>query len=316
MKTLTIDPEFRDKIPPMTEEEFRQLEENILKAGRVRSPITVWNNIIVDGHNRWAIIQKHPDIPYEVEEEHFADRYEAIVWICKNQLGRRNLTDAQKTYLIGRQYEAQKKTRGARDGFRGNQHSGVVKVQNEPLPKLDDTAQRVANDIGVARSTVKRAEKFTKGVDVAEKIDNGAREAILSGRSKVPQKVIAELPKMEPAEQKEVIFAAKSGSSWPPRKESSVGRRTGYNSEQRQLNAAIRDAVAGIQDTGAPVEHTVDDLIEDLTAIITDFQGKARRSIANHSALLRDEDSKKRVIAALSEAETAIEKMKGYCYEQ
>lgn len=306
MKTLTIDPEFRDKISPMTEEEFRQLEENILKAGRVRSPITVWNNIIVDGHNRWAIIQKHPDIPYEVEEEHFADRYEAIVWICKNQLGRRNLTDAQKTYLIGRQYEAQKMTVG------GDRKS---KAQNGPLIK-GDTAETIAREHNIGRNTVKRAEKFVKGVDAAEKIDNGAREAILSGRSKVPQKVIAELPKMEPAEQKEVIFAAKSGSSWPPRKESSVGRRTGYNSEQRQLNAAIRDAVAGIQDTGAPIEHTVDDLIEDLTAIITDFQGKAWRSIANHSALLRDEDSKKRVIATLSEAETAIEKMKGYCYEQ
>lgn len=314
MKTLTIDPEFRDKIPPMTEEEFRQLEENILKAGRVRSPITVWNNIIVDGHNRWAIIQKHPDIPYEVEEEHFADRYEAIVWICKNQLGRRNLTDAQKTYLIGRQYEAQKMTQGnhAERGFDGK----YLSAQNGPKGISPRTAEIVAKEHGIGRNTVKRAAKFSKGVDAAEKIDNGAREAILSGRSKVPQKVIAELPKMEPAEQKEVVFAAKSGSSWPLRKESSVGRRTGYNSEQRQLNAAIRDAVAGIQDTGAPIEHTVDDLIEDLTAIITDFQGKARRSIANHSALLRDEDSKKRVIAALSEAETAIEKMKGYCYEQ
>ena len=312
MKTLTIDPEFRDKIPPMTEEEFRQLEENILKAGRVRSPITVWNNIIVDGHNRWAIIQKHPDIPYEIEEEHFADRYEAIVWICKNQLGRRNLTDAQKTYLIGRQYEAQKMTQGAPQG---NSNAKKQLAQNGPFVK-GDTAETIAREHNIGKNTVKRAAEFSKGVDAAEKIDNGAREAILSGRSKVPQKVIAELPKMEPTEQKEVVFAAKSGSSWPPRKESSVGRRTGYNSEQRQLNAAIRDAVAGIQDTGAPVEHTVDDLIEDLTAIITDFQGKARRSIANHSALLRNEDSKKRVIAALSEAETAIEKMKGYCYEQ
>lgn len=32
------------------------------------------------------------------------------------QLGRRNLTDAQKTYLIGRQYEAQKMTKGAPQG--------------------------------------------------------------------------------------------------------------------------------------------------------------------------------------------------------
>lgn len=160
MKTLTIDPEFRDKISPMTEEEFRQLEENILKAGRVRSPITVWNNIIVDGHNRWAIIQKHPDIPYEVEEEHFADRYEAIVWICKNQLGRRNLTDAQKTYLIGRQYEAQKMTVG------GDRKS---KAQNGPLIK-GDTAETIAREHNIGRNTVKRAEKFVKGVDAAEKI--------------------------------------------------------------------------------------------------------------------------------------------------
>lgn len=304
MRELTIDPEFRDKVPPMTEAEYRQLEENILKAGRVKVPITIWNDngkeTIVDGHNRWSIVQNHPEIPYEVEEEHFADRYEAVVWICKNQLGRRNLTDAQKTYLIGRQYEAQKMTVG------GDRKS---KAQNGLLIK-GDTAETIAKEHNIGRNTVKRAEKFVKGVDAAEKIECGVKDAILSGKSKVPKTVISGIPKMPPQEQREVITVAKTGGTWPPKKEA-TGSKIGYPTERRQLNAVIKGAVADLQNTERPIEHTIDDLLEDLNAIITDFQGKARRSIANHSTLLQDETSKKKVIAALSEAETAIEKMKG-----
>ena len=55
-------------------------------------------------------------------------------------------------------------------GNRGNQYTKVAEVHIEPLPKADDTAQKVADDIGVGRSTVKRTEKFFKGVDAAEKI--------------------------------------------------------------------------------------------------------------------------------------------------
>lgn len=43
-------------------------------------------------------------------------------------------------------------------GNRGNQYTKVAEVQNGPLPKADDTAQKVADDIGVGQSTVKRAE--------------------------------------------------------------------------------------------------------------------------------------------------------------
>lgn len=139
----------------------------------------------------------------------FAGRYEAIVWICKNQLGRYNLTDAQKTYLIGRQYEAQKMTAG---GDRKSEE--FSKDQNGPLKKFENIAQKVAADIGVGEQTVKRAAKFSKGVDAAEKIESGAREAILSGKSKVPKSVIAELPEMQPEEQLDVIEAAKEGWAW------------------------------------------------------------------------------------------------------
>ena len=64
MINLKIDPEFQSQIPPLTDDEFKQLEENILKEGKLRSPLIVWNNTLVDGHNRYAILQKHPEISF------------------------------------------------------------------------------------------------------------------------------------------------------------------------------------------------------------------------------------------------------------
>ena len=83
-----IDPEFRDKIPPLTDAEFEQLKENILRDGEIYEPICVWNGTIVDGHNRWKVVQEHREIPYKVREMDFADKWEAFDWMYRNQLGR------------------------------------------------------------------------------------------------------------------------------------------------------------------------------------------------------------------------------------
>ena len=55
MINLKIDPEFQSQIPPLTDDEFKQLEENILKEGKLLSPLIVWNNTLVDGHNRYTL---------------------------------------------------------------------------------------------------------------------------------------------------------------------------------------------------------------------------------------------------------------------
>ena len=119
--SLTIDPEFADQIPPLTDEEYKQLEENILAEGAVINPLIVWDGIIVDGHNRFRILQLHPEITFKVHEKVFSDRLEAIAWIYKNQLGRRNLTATQYKYLVGKRYEAEKKLISNERGT--NQHS-------------------------------------------------------------------------------------------------------------------------------------------------------------------------------------------------
>ena len=124
MINLKIDPEFQSQIPPLTDDEFKQLEENILKAGKLLSPLIVWNNTLVDGHNRYAILQKHPEIYFSTMPLRFANREEALAWICKNQLGRRNLTPEHKKFLIGKQYSVEHRKPG---GNGNNQHTAAAK---------------------------------------------------------------------------------------------------------------------------------------------------------------------------------------------
>lgn len=205
MQELIIDPEFRDKIPPLSADEFAKLEENILADGEVREPLVCWRNTIIDGHHRWKIIQKHPEIPYKVEQKEFADKWAAIAWMCSNQLGRRNLTDEQKTYLLGKQYEAQKMT----SKFHGNQYiSG--RAQNEPHQK-GRVYEAIAKEHGVGNMTVKRAEHFAKGLDEADKFSPGIKQAVLTGEVKAPKQVIADIRKLPEEKRPAVVEAIKRG---------------------------------------------------------------------------------------------------------
>ena len=162
MINLKIDPEFQSQIPPLTNDEFKQLEENILKEGKLISPLIVWNNTLVDGHNRYAILQKHPEIYFSTMPLPFESREEVLAWICKNQVGRRNLSPEQKRYLLGKQYEAEKK---AAKIFRGNQYtlakkSGGDHGDNHHSGKK--TCDRIAEENGVSRASVLRASHYTR----------------------------------------------------------------------------------------------------------------------------------------------------------
>lgn len=75
---LTINPAFQQVIPELSEEEFAQLEANILKDGMLH-PIIVWNGVIIDGHNRYKIAQKHPEITFTTYSMDFQSDYEAIL---------------------------------------------------------------------------------------------------------------------------------------------------------------------------------------------------------------------------------------------
>ena len=102
--------------------------------------------------------------------------------------GRRNITDEQKTALIGEAYKAQKMTHG---GNTSREHDDTGRFtssrQNGDLRK-EKTRDVIARDFGVGTRTVERAENFVDGLNEAEKISPGIKEAVLSDSVKESKK--------------------------------------------------------------------------------------------------------------------------------
>ena len=199
---LRIDPEFESRIPPLTDDEFKQLEENILADGVIINPIIVWDGVIVDGHNRFRIVEKHPHITFTTCEREFNDRHDALAWICKNQLGRRNLTFQQKKYLIGKQFEAEKQRQGTNNQY---VQAKSEKCQLGTFQNSVDTAERIAQENGIGRRSVFRAEEFAKAVDIADEIEPGIRSEILAGKIKTTEKEVQALTKATPEERPALV---------------------------------------------------------------------------------------------------------------
>ena len=197
LSQLKIDPEFQSKIPPLQFEEEQQLEQNIIAEGRLLNPIITWNGYILDGHTRYRILKKHGFIKFEVEEIQLANKYEALAWICKNQLGRRNLSPERKKFLLGKEYESIKLAVG---GQPGNCNKVNRCDQNDHIDSEKRTCERIAVEHGVGSATVRRAEKYSRGIDAAEEAVPGAQEEILTGHIKATDEQIvalASIPKEE-----------------------------------------------------------------------------------------------------------------------
>ena len=308
MEKFVIDPEFRDKIPPLTEDEFSQLEENILADGSVFSPLVVWGRTILDGHNRYEIIQKHPELVYAVHKMDFDSRYEAIAWICKNQLGRRNLTLQQKKYLIGQRYEAEKKAHGANDGFRGNQHSGAVSDQNGHLPDAKKTRRQIAEDTHTSEGYVQRANYYAKGVDAAEEALPGIKQEILTGAIKPTETAVAAVARAEPGERPKLAAALKEAKSRP--------KKDAQQPVYHKPPQSKRDAMRQIAEISAEMERPKAmsperGMLGSLDGEVDSFIELCDHIFRECPGLLSDDGCKREVIRVMERLKDYIEKIEG-----
>lgn len=121
---------------------------------------------------------------------HFDSRDDIIVFICRNQIGRRNLSPDTLSYVIGLMYNLEKKKHG---GERGNQHTKLAKTQNGTLAEKSDTADKIAREVGVGKNTVKRAGQFASAVDTLSENEPSVKAAILSGKSGLTRKSVVEI---------------------------------------------------------------------------------------------------------------------------
>lgn len=215
LEELVIDPEFESVIPPLAQQEYDQLHKNILEDQEVYHPIIVWGHTIVDGHKRYKILKDNPQIPFRTRKLEFADKYEAIAWICKNQIGRRNLSDAQMTILIGRQYDAEKMGHG---GARTNSREGAS-PQNEDLKTGSQrTARKIAEEHGISRASVERSGEYVKALDIAKEYDPNIERDIMAGTINPSKKDVIQISKVSKEEVPERVEQLREQKKPPAKK--------------------------------------------------------------------------------------------------
>lgn len=98
-EAVFVDDEFQALIPHLSPEEHAALEASLLAEG-CRDALVVWKGYrtLLDGHNRYALCRKH-DLSYQVVEIECESREDAMIWMIKNQRGRRNLTPYQNDLI-------------------------------------------------------------------------------------------------------------------------------------------------------------------------------------------------------------------------
>lgn len=176
---LKINQEFKNLIPPLTPDEYKMLANSIITEG-CRDAIVVWNNIIIDGHNRYEICTTN-NIEFRTVSRTFDNEERAKDWIDSNQLSRRNLTEDQRKILIGRRYNREKNNHG---GTGRNQYN---KVQSDQIDHSAKTADKIANEYNISAPTVRR---YSTDATYFEKIQEEEPELasqIWSGEKKLTQ---------------------------------------------------------------------------------------------------------------------------------
>ena len=309
MDKLIIDPEFRDKIPPLTEDEFTLLEENILSDGAVFSPLIVWDGTILDGHNRYEIIQKHPELTYAVHKVSFANRYEAISWICKHQLGRRNLTPQQKKYLIGQRYEAEKQA----DAFHGNQHTlSDESGADKKCPHQNSrhvTQSRIAKETNTSASYVRKAGTFAKGVDAAEEALPGIKQEILTGTIKPTASAVAAVAKADPEERLRLAADLKKSKDDKGKKPRPAYHKAPPTTSRKAEMQRIAEISAEMERDKAP--STEENVLCSLDGEIVSFMELFDRIFQEYPRLLSDGHYRQELIQIMQKMKQYIADIEG-----
>lgn len=183
---IVIDPEFEALIPPLSDDEYQQLKQNIFENGGLRDPIVIWADplkreqsaedcdyTIIDGHNRWKILkelqQEHPEEGFfwNTTTEYFLETREDVkAWMIRNQLGRRNITPFARTELALKLKPIIAKQAKENQGARTD-----ILPKSAKSDKPINTRQEIAKAAGVSGDTVAKVEKIIESAPDEVKAD-------------------------------------------------------------------------------------------------------------------------------------------------
>lgn len=160
IEDLKVDKEFEELLPVLTPEESEKLENSILQYGML-DPIKIWQEpdtgewIIIDGHNRYNILKKH-DIEWHYWQDYkimteLETREDVKQWMLEQQLGRRNLTEAEKYEIVQKFKSVFQKKAKENQSLGGKGIPNLVKV---------NVQEEMAKFVGVSKGTYSKLDKI------------------------------------------------------------------------------------------------------------------------------------------------------------
>lgn len=187
---MQIKKEFKELIPPLSQEEFKQLEENCLKEG-IRDAIVTWQGFIIDGHNRYQIAQRH-NLEYQTIEKAFESENDVIEWMIRNQFGRRNLNNYQRSILALQLEDVFRIKAKENQGYRNDI------LQNSAESYKIDTRKELSKIADVSHDTIMRVKA------IEEKAPEEVKEKLRTGDISINQ-AFTEIKKAEINERRDKI---------------------------------------------------------------------------------------------------------------
>jgi hypothetical protein len=279
---ITVLPELKAYIDPLTPDEYDALERSLLTEG-CRDALVLWGDVLVDGHNRYGICQKH-GLPFQtVQNPRFQSMEDVHLWMIDQHLGRRSVSDFQRGVLALRKREIIGARRARLLAASPPPQSLPPDDEAAPLPEAhvpggaDAPETRALN----SREDIARAARLSSNqVVMIEKIQKHATpevvEALKAGDISLnAAAAVASLPEQE---QKDAALAGKEELKQAARRvreakrkppvESETAEETGKSTpaggadelsalrqrvqELEQENAALREQLAHWQAQGAP----------------------------------------------------------------
>ncbi|MBV8379526.1 MAG: plasmid replication/partition related protein [Paucibacter sp.] len=181
---IVVDEELKAYIAPLTAEEHESLERSILAEG-CRDALVLWGNVLVDGHNRFGICQKH-GLPFQtVQNPRFTSMEDVHLWMIDQHLGRRSVSDFQRGVLALRKREiVANRQRAARAAIQTPDETSVV-VDAAELPPSGPVRLPESESLATREALARAARLSPSQVVMIEKIQKQAApelvEAVRTG---------------------------------------------------------------------------------------------------------------------------------------
>ncbi|MGV7207425.1 hypothetical protein ACLB1G_06190 [Oxalobacteraceae bacterium A2-2] len=273
---IKINDTLRSYIDPLTESEFQALERSILAEG-CRDALVLWQDVLVDGHNRYEICQRH-GIPFKVTENtSFRNLDDVKLWMIDNHLGRRSVSDFQRGVLALRKKEIM----AARAAELSAQAAAEDAAIAPPEPSGEEQAKAKPAAMPLAsREDIARAARLSANtISQIEKIQKTATpelvEAVRSGTISInAAATVASLPEAAQVAavaggKKQLQQAAKEvreqrAAARPPKppREPQEGEEPSELEALRAEVATLRQRNAILKAENAALQARIDELID------------------------------------------------------